>query len=136
MKMFYYLFLAVAVIALIACGENRKPGSHDAFRTVDTREFAALIDSADVQLLDVRTQAEYDESHIKNAAILDWHMPNNSFIATAEKMLNKKKTVAIYCRSGRRSASAAALLSTRSFKVVNLGGGIVQWTADGKPVVK
>nr|MBP7472678.1 rhodanese-like domain-containing protein [Prevotella sp.] len=104
------------------------------FTNMNTKQFSSIIDSADVQLLDVRTAEEYDEGHIKNAILID--VRSESFLTTAEKKLDKKKTIAVYCRSGRRSAHAASLLAEKGFKVKNLEDGIIGWTNAGYPITK
>jgi rhodanese-related sulfurtransferase len=44
--------------------------------------------------------------------------------------LNKNKPVAIYCRSGRRSASALIILKEMGFKdIYDLEGGFLNWQA-------
>jgi rhodanese-related sulfurtransferase len=43
--------------------------------------------------------------------------------------LDKKKPVAVYCRSGMRSANAANILKEMGFKkIYNLDGGYLAWT--------
>ena len=49
-------------------------------------------------------------------------------------MLSAEKTIALYCRSGRRSANAAGRLAAEGFKAVNLKGGILAWKEAGKSV--
>ena len=48
--------------------------------------------------------------------------------------LQKSKPVALYCRSGKRSKKAAAILSEKGFKVVELGKGFNAWQAAGKEI--
>ena len=43
-------------------------------------------------------------------------------------------TIAVYCRSGRRSESAAARLADVGYNVVNLKGGIMAWKAASRAV--
>lgn len=95
------------------------------FKSVDTQRFASAIDGGRVQLVDVRTPAEYAEGHIVGAVNIDVQSPD-----FAEKIttLNKSRKVAIYCRSGRRSKMAAEQLSKSGFKVVELDGGIQSWS--------
>ena len=45
-------------------------------------------------------------------------------------------TLAIYCRSGRRSKNAAAILAKEGYKVIELAGGFNSWTSAGKPSVR
>ncbi len=108
-----------------ACGQQH-------FENVDVNRFAELIADPDVVLLDVRTAAEYDEGHIANALNID--VRQDDFVAQAKSILPADKTIAVYCRSGRRSASAAGKLSAEGFKAANLNGGIMAWKEAGKPV--
>ena len=52
----------------------------------------------------------------------------------AKAGLEKSKKIAVYCRSGRRSANAARRLAAEGFQCVNLKGGIMAWKDAGKPV--
>ena len=45
-------------------------------------------------------------------------------------------TIAVYCRSGRRSANAAGKLADVGYKCVNLKGGILAWKEANMPVIK
>jgi L-ascorbate metabolism protein UlaG (beta-lactamase superfamily)/rhodanese-related sulfurtransferase len=83
-------------------------------------------------LLDVRTASEFAESHIADAVNID--VNGNDFIKKALERLDKQFTIAVYCRSGRRSANAANQLAKEGFKVVNLTGGINAWTDAQMPV--
>ncbi|MBR5593944.1 MAG: rhodanese-like domain-containing protein, partial [Bacteroidaceae bacterium] len=50
--------------------------------------------------------------------------------------LDKTKTLAVYCRSGRRSKAAANVLVEQGFRVVELDKGIIGWQQAGYPVAK
>lgn len=86
------------------------------------------------QLLDVRTKEEWDEGHLKGATLIT--VTEEGFLDKAKATLDPKKGVVVYCRSGRRSAKAAAWLRSAGFTVYDLDGGITAWKAAGKPVVK
>ena len=123
--------LAIIVVAAWAMNAHRNKG----FKTVSSDEFAQIIgDTATVQLLDVRTKEEYEEGHISDALLVDFYSYNFEELATAK--LSKEKAVAIYCRSGRRSASAAQKLVKLGFEVINLDGGIMAWERAKMPIVK
>jgi CRP-like cAMP-binding protein/rhodanese-related sulfurtransferase len=85
--------------------------------SVDFRAVAALRQQG-VVLLDVRTDAEYDQGHATDAINLP--LPLLPF---KSRMLNKQKTYLLYCNSGRRSAAAALFLSSAGFQVRLLRGG-------------
>ncbi len=87
-----------------------------------------------VQLVDVRTKEEWDEGHIKGAALAS--VKGEGFIEKAKSILDPKKEVLVYCRSGNRSAVAAKQLREAGFTVTELEGGMNAWSSAGKPVVK
>ena len=94
------------------------------FESVSSDEFAREIAKEGVQLVDVRTASEYAEGHIPNAVNID---VNSADFADKMATLNKEQTVAIYCRSGRRSKNAAEQAVKMGFKVVELDGGVLSW---------
>lgn len=100
--------------------------------SVDANQFENAIHANNVQLLDVRSANEYAEGHIAHAANID--ALQNDFLAKAQRSLNKKKPAYVYCRSGKRSMMAANKLAKAGYKVINLRGGIMEWTDAGKPV--
>lgn len=100
--------------------------------SVDANHFENAIHANNVQLLDVRSANEYAEGHIAHAANID--ALQNDFLAKAQRSLNKKKPAYVYCRSGKRSMMAANKLAKAGYKVINLRGGIMEWTDAGKPV--
>jgi len=110
-----------------ACGQQH-------FDNADVQGFAELIADTNVVVLDVRTAAEYAEGHIQGAVLID--QGQGDFVEKAEKILPTEKTIAVYCRSGRRSANAAGRLSDVGYKCVNLKGGIIAWQQANMPVVK
>jgi rhodanese-related sulfurtransferase len=88
----------------------------------------------DFVLLDVRTPDEFDAGHIENATLLDFY--SATFSEDLDK-LDKNKTYLVYCRTGSRSRSATDIMMELEFKdVYNMLGGIVQWQAEGYPLVK
>ncbi|MBQ9656422.1 MAG: rhodanese-like domain-containing protein [Prevotella sp.] len=108
-----------------ACGQQN-------FDNTDVQGFAALTADTNVVVLDVRTAAEYAEGHIKGAVLID--QGQSDFMEKAKEMLPAQKTIAVYCRSGRRSANAAGRLADAGYKCVNLKGGIIAWQRANMPV--
>ena len=108
-----------------ACGQQN-------FENADVQEFSELITTPKVVLLDVRTAEEYAEGHIEGAVLID--QKQDDFVEKAKAVLPIDKTIAIYCRSGRRSTNAAEKLADVGYKCVNLKGGIMAWKEAGKPV--
>lgn len=123
------LLSAVALFAgcLTGCGQQD-------IRTVDADEFEKTISQDGVQLVDVRTEAEFREGHIASDKVKNIDVKQPGFAERADQELDKGLPVAVYCRSGRRSLDAAKQLSEHGFEVVNLKGGILEWKEKGKPV--
>ena len=92
-----------------------------------------LSEDRTVQLVDVRTPEEYAAGHLDGAVNIDWYA--DSFMEQVEAKLTKDRPVMVYCRSGKRSAAAAAKLDGYYFKTYNLIGGYMAWTEAGKPTV-
>jgi phage shock protein E len=79
----------------------------------------------DVQLLDVRSQAEYDDGHIMGAKLIPLKQLEQRF-----KELDRNQSVVVYCYSGRRAAQAENLLQEHGFNSVHtLAGHWKDWDA-------
>ncbi len=118
--------LMVLCLGLACCGTAQNSG----FTSLGNEEFAKVIQKKKTQLVDVRTPKEYAEGHLPKAINLD--VNNKSFETIAEEKLNKRKPVAVYCRSGKRSKIAATKLSAQGYTVYELDRGILHW--DGEVV--
>lgn len=108
-----------------ACGQR-------SFEDTDVQGFAELIADTNVVVLDVRTSAEFNEGHIDKAINID--VKKDDFIRKSKSILPTDKTIAVYCRSGRRSATACDRLSAEGYRCVNLKGGIVAWIDENMPI--
>jgi len=86
-----------------------------------------MEESDDYILLDVRTQEEFEQTHIKGAMLL----PDSEIQDKAEeKLKDKDAVILVYCRSGRRSAQAAQQLVNMGYTKVYDFGGINDWPFD------
>lgn len=115
--------------SLSSCGQQN-------FKTVDADEFEKAISADSVQLVDVRTSAEFCEAHIASDKVVNIDALQPDFANEAVKKLDKRRSVAVYCRSGRRSADAAEKLSELGYDVIDLKGGILEWQKRGKPTTR
>ena len=110
-----------------ACGQQN-------FENTDVQGFTELIADSNVVVLDVRTVAEFTEGHIERAILID--QGQSDFVEKAKATLPIDKKIAVYCRSGRRSANAAGKLADVGYKCINLKGGIIAWKEADMPVTK
>ena len=117
--------LLVALGLTTACGQQN-------YENTDVKRFLSLTETPGVLVLDVRTPAEYAEGHLAGA--LNINQGDDDFVEKVKAALSTDKTLAIYCRSGRRSANAAGRLANECYKCVNLKGGIIAWKEAGLPI--
>ena len=104
------------------------------FKTVSVDDLSTLIATPEVQLLDVRTVAEYSEGHVPHS--ININVLDESFETMADSTLQKDKPVAVYCRSGKRSKKAAAILSKKGYIIYDLDKGFIGWEEADKEVEK
>lgn len=82
-------------------------------------------------LLDVRTRAEFDVSHLKGARWVDPEIKAAALLPT----LPRDRPVVLYCSVGYRSADCATRLLRAGFtNVINLEGSLFQWANEGRPI--
>lgn len=110
-----------------ACGQKN-------YEDVNVNGFAGLVADTSAVVLDVRTADEFNDGHIAGAVNVD--VRQGDFLQKAKAVLPTDKTIAVYCRSGKRSANACSQLSAENYKCVNLAGGILAWIDEKKPTVK
>ncbi|MDC7999552.1 rhodanese-like domain-containing protein [Aequorivita todarodis] len=80
-------------------------------------------------ILDVRTDAEFQEGYIPGAIQIDIY--NGAEFLKKAKELDPKKNYYVYCRSGGRSGQACMLLNSVGIKnAYNLKGGIMEWKGE------
>ena len=95
---------------------------------ITAKEAKNIMDTeTDYIILDVRTEEEFKEGHIKNALLI----PDYEIAEKAESVLtNKEQLILVYCRSGRRSKIAANELVTMGYSNIKEFGGIIDWPYD------
>jgi len=131
-KIFFIAFLG-AMTAMISC-QNAARSQGTVKQTIPVEEFEKKLSDTDIQLIDVRTPEEYSGGHLKNAVNIDYRSGD---FESRLRALDKNKTVLVYCLSGGRSGNAANKMQEIGFaRIYNMDGGIMKWTAAGKPVEK
>lgn len=120
------LFLIVICLLITGCGSDNKMSSNS-INTISVDEVKSLVDSFNDQdnlvIIDVRTNEEYKEGHIKNSI--------NIPVDNIEKINYRKDTkIVLYCRSGNRSNQAALKLKSLGYENIYDMGGINYWTYD------
>ncbi|WP_270255054.1 rhodanese-like domain-containing protein [Collinsella intestinalis] len=95
------------------------------YQQVDAETAKELMDTEnDYVILDVRTQAEYDQGRIPGAILI----PHDTVATAAEDALSDKdQLILVYCRSGNRSKQASQALVDLGYTNVIEFGGINNW---------
>lgn len=103
--------------------------------TITSQELFERTQSGEsVNLIDVRTPAEYEEVHVEIArnVPLDWLNPTDVLAGH-----NLDEPLYVICRSGNRASKACEAIAAAGFeKVVNVEGGTQAWADAGYPVIR
>ncbi len=126
---YLFFFVSVFSLSLWACTGNKEVK----YKNLTSAQFEELIKNPNVQLVDVRTLAEHMEGHIPGSLNINVK-DEEGFPTAVDELLDKGREVAVYCRSGRRSRTAAELLVKKGFKVYNLDKGILNWIEEGREI--
>ena len=118
--------LFASTLALTSCGSS-------AATNLGAADFQKKTQEQGVIVLDVRSAGEYYGGHIDGAINID--VEGMTFDGDIAK-LDKGKTYAVYCHSGRRSGIAVGKMSDAGFtSLFNLDGGVQVWQSAGLPLV-
>ena len=93
------------------------------------REVAELLQTTEIQLIDVRQTHEHEAGRIAG----DRHI-ELAVLAGEAETIDRAQPVVFYCRSGARSAMATEAFRGAGFDAYNLAGGLLEWDAAGLPI--
>ena len=124
-----FIFISAILCNLLGCTAQQQK-----FESLDAEAFEQVISDTSVVRLDVRSIDEYASGHIAKAINID--VMKDDFKTKATSLLPKDKTIALYCRSGRRSKKAAGILVENGYKVVELNSSISGWINAQKEIVR
>ena len=122
------------IISAVLCNLLGCTAQQQNFESLNVEAFEKAISDTSVVRLDVRSIDEYASGHIAKAINID--VMKDDFTTKATSLLPKDKTIALYCRSGRRSKKAAGILVENGYKVIELNSGISGWINAQKEIVR
>ena len=96
---------------------------------LDPDRARALIESGEVQLVDVREPSEWEAGRIAGAR----HVELERLAAEADT-IDRGQHVLFYCRVGARSGMAANAFRRAGYDAYSLDGGLVEWHRRGLPL--
>jgi rhodanese-related sulfurtransferase len=127
---------AVAAIGLAGCSSDDTVATSApaAVTTIGASDVVDVVADPDVVVLDVRTPVEYAEGHVAGAVNIDVSSPSFDDEIAA---LDPDTTYVVYCRSGNRSADAAAQMVGAGFTdVYDVDAGLATLSSAGVPLTR
>lgn len=122
------LIFSVCLLCLTGCNLYSPKEEEKAFQQIRTDEAQEWFKTKEkYQIVDVRTEEEYEEGHIPEAICI----PNET-IGKEEipELPDKEQLIFVYCRSGNRSVKAAKKLVDLGYHNIVDFGGILDWTGE------
>jgi sulfur-carrier protein adenylyltransferase/sulfurtransferase len=108
-------------------------GTQTQIEEIEPFEAAEEIEGGDVVLIDTREPHEYQEAHLEGGRLVPPGVLADEIASAAP---DKSARTILYCRTGNRSAIAAAQMQGLGYEdVASMAGGIVLWQEQGLPVV-
>lgn len=103
-------------------------GKPEAYTKITAEHAKAIMDKGGIVIVDVRTEAEYKERHIKDALLV----PNETLDSgkRPESLPDLDAILLVYCRTGVRSKEASQKLEKLGYKHIYDFGGITDWPYD------
>lgn len=97
--------------------------------SVDAKQAAALVESGEAQLVDVREPHEWEAGRIPGAVHI-----NLQELSERAGEIERDKMVIFQCHVGNRSSLATDLFRVSGYDAYNLEGGIADWVEQGLPL--
>jgi rhodanese-related sulfurtransferase len=127
----------VAAVGLAGCSSDDTSATAApaaAVTTIGASDLVDVVADPDIVVLDVRTPLEYAEGHVAGAVNIDVSSPSFGDEIAA---LDPDATYVVYCRSGNRSADAAAQMAEAGFtEVYDVDAGLATLSSAGVPLTR
>jgi sulfur-carrier protein adenylyltransferase/sulfurtransferase len=108
-------------------------GTQTQIEEIEPFEAAEEIAGVNVVLIDTREPHEYQEAHLEGGKLVPPALLAEEIASAAP---DKSARTILYCRTGNRSAIAAAQMQELGYEdVASMAGGIILWQEQGLPVV-
>ncbi len=127
------LVMLIVVLVLVLAG-NEMARLFRRYRELTPAGLTLLINRQSPLIVDLSSIQDFDKGHIPGArhVAMSQFDPENKELAKAREL-----PVAVYCKTGQTSATAAARLVKAGFKHVYwLGGGLASWNQADLPTTR
>jgi len=130
MKQTNQLFTILASVFMLISSCTFAQNKND----IEITEFKTKIASQKYILVDVRTESEFDDGHIKGSINIDYF---SSTFSDEISRLGLETPVLVYCKSGNRSGKSMKIMNDLGFnEVYNLTGGFKGWVSGNNTIIK
>lgn len=120
------IFLIGVIMIFCMCGcESNNDDKFNDDGTINYMYAKELMINEGAILLDVRSEEEYNDSHIDGSLLLP--VNDISEEKASEIIGDKDTTVIVYCRSGNRSSQALEYLNDLGYENVYDLGAMANW---------
>ena len=123
MKKFFIIGI-IMIFCMCGCGSNNGD-KLNADGTISYMYAKELMINEGAILLDVRSEEEYNDSHIDGSLLLP--VNDISEEKASEIIGDKDTTVIVYCRSGNRSSQALEYLNELGYENIYDLGAMSNW---------
>lgn len=106
----FFILVLISFILVMGCSVKEKE-----FTETNNKKIEDIIKENNYVIVDVRTEEEFLNGHIKEAI----NIPYDEI--SSDTLLDKNKTILVYCRSGRRSQIAYNTLKNLGYDAIDLG---------------
>lgn len=115
------LILFMLVMCMAGC-QQKEPITDD--KLVSSEVVKEMYDNKGVTIIDVRTEDEYNEKHIKGSINIPVDDIENKI---SHIVTNKDANIVVYCKSGNRSSLAKSKLKSMGYTKIYDLGSINNW---------
>ena len=123
--------VACILAILFALFSNELVVSAELWTVSELKETISDVDH-ELVLLDVRTQSEYNDGHIKNAI----NISHDHILEKPELVSEfKDSQIVVFCRSGVRAGKVIQMLESLGFQdIIDIDGDMLAWSKAGYSV--
>ena len=124
----HFLLLPIAILLFGMVLSSCDTAPKGKVEVVSAAAVATQLSTPNLQLVDVRTAAEFAQGTIKGAVNID--VKESTTFKDKMEQFDKNKPVYIFCQAGGRSKRAAAQLQEMGFTTIyDFSGGYSTWSS-------
>jgi rhodanese-related sulfurtransferase len=128
-SLFKILIISLVVLTVQSCFNDQA----GVINQVSVEEAANMMKMDQVKVIDVRSELQFTDKHIKNAINIE--VENDDLNSYLDR-LDKNEPLLIYCNKGGQSERCAQILQDKGFTLIyDMQGGISKWEESGRQVI-